>query len=175
MINGQDFDFKSNQIFLFDTNIWMFLFCPIGNYQSKRQAHISKFFERVLLAHNHQIVITYAVVSEFANAFLRLDYKLWKDQEKQYGAIFKKDFFETEHCKATRLTISNILSSKIFPITTRYPDSFNAIEIDKLLAHYKVLDFNDALFYYWCKRNKWNFVSDDTDFDFLGDVITIKP
>lgn len=126
-------------------------------------------------AHNSQIVIISSIVSEFANAFLRLDFKLWKDQEKQYRADFKRDYFNTQRSKDTRETIAHILRTKILPCCERYPDSFNSLDIDAILKLYKTLDYNDALFYYACKEKGWLFVSDDTDFDAMADVITIRP
>lgn len=175
MINGKDFDFKTNQSFLFDTNVWMFLFCPIGNYREKKQQAVSKFFERVLSSHNNQIVIISSIVSEFANAFLRLDFKLWKDREKLYGADFKRDYFSTQHSKDTRDTIAHVLRTKILPNCERYPDSFNSLDIESIIKLYKTLDYNDALFYHFCRDKNWHFVSDDTDFDALDGVITIRP
>lgn len=171
----RDFDLKTNQCFLFDTNIWMFLFCPIGNYKERKQQTVSKFFERVLSTHNAQIVITGAIVSEFANAFLRLDFKIWKEKEKQYRADFKRDYFGTQRCKDTRETIAHILRSKIFPFCERYPDSFNALDMEAILRLYKIVDYNDALFYHMCKEKGWIFVSDDTDFDTVGGVVTVRP
>lgn len=175
MISGKDFDFKANQTFLFDTNIWMFLFCPIGNYKEKKQKDVSKFFERLLAAPQSQIIITSAIISEFANAFLRLDWKLWKDEEKVYGADFKRKYFKSERGKTTRKTIVHILRTKIFPITERYPDSFNSLDMEAIFKLYGSLDYNDSIFYFQCKNNRWFFVSDDTDFDEFADVVTIKP
>lgn len=175
MINGKDFDLKATQVFLFDTNIWMFLFCPIGNYKEKKQKDVSKFFERVLATPQSQIIITSTIISEFANAFLRLDWKLWKEEEKQYEADFKRTFFNTRRCKSTRATITHILRSKILTVSQRYSDSFNALNMDDIFNLYNKLDFNDALFYNQCLVNKWFFVSDDMDFDNLGSVITIRP
>lgn len=172
---GKDYNFKANQTFLFDTNIWMFLFCPIGNYQDKKQQSVSKFFEKTLSAPQSQIVITSAIVSEFANAFLRLDWKLWQDETKNFGNNFKSHFFQTERAKSTRITISNILMNKILPLSERYPDSFHSIDVDDVFRLYKSLDYNDAIFYNQCSQNNWIFVSDDSDFDELGAVITIKP
>lgn len=175
MVYGRDFEFKSNQTFLFDTNIWMFLFCPIGNYKDTKQQTVSKFFERTLAAPNSQIIITSPIVSEFANAFLRLDWKLWQEETSSSGNNFKSTFFQSDRCKSTRGTIANILTTKILPLSERYPDSFNAIDINDILKLYEVLDFNDAIFYHQCKENKWHFVSDDSDFDMLQGVVTIKP
>lgn len=172
---AKDFNFKANQVFLFDTNIWMFLFCPIGNYQQRKQEAVSKFFEKILSAHQSQIVITSAILSEFANAFLRLDWKIWQEQTKNFGNNFKSEYFATQRCKNTRLTIVNIIQTKIFPFTERYPDSFNAIPMEEIFQLYRTLDYNDALFYFYCKKNNWYFVSDDGDFDGIGEVITIKP
>lgn len=175
MVNGKDFDFKANQVFLFDTNVWMFLFCPIGGYKEKKQQTVSKFFERTLNAPQSQIIITSAIVSEFANAFLRLDWKLWQVENQNYGNNFKSEFFQSDRCKSTRTTITHVLRNKIFPISERYPDSFNAIDLETVFSLYEKLDYNDALFYHHCQNNDWYFVSDDSDFDLLGEVITIKP
>jgi len=139
MITGRDFVFKANQTFLFDTNIWMFLFCPIGNYKEKKQKEVSKFFERLLAAPKFHIIINSAIISEFANAFLRLDWKLWRDEEKQYGADFKKIYFKTERCKNTRKAIAHILRSKILAISERCPYSFNALDMDVIFNFYDSL------------------------------------
>lgn len=175
MIKGNDFNFKSNQLFLYDTNIWMFIFCPIGNYKPKRQQEISKFFERTISAPQSQIIITSSIVSEFANAFLRLDWKLWQEETRTFGKNFKSVFFQSERCKATRITIASILKTKIFPITHRYPDSFNSIDMDAILELYNTIDYNDAFIYQQCIDKNWHFVSDDSDFDALEGVVTIKP
>ena len=175
MVNGKDFNFKANQTFLFDTNIWMFLFCPIGNYKDKKQQSVSKFFERTLSAPQSQIVITSSIVSEFANAFLRLDWKLWQEETSSFGNNFKNVFFQSERSKLTRTTIANIIKTKILPLSERYPDSFNAINLEQVFNLYTTLDYNDAIFYNQCSQNNWIFVSDDSDFDALGEVFTIKP
>lgn len=175
MVHGKDYNFKANQTFLFDTNIWMFLFCPIGNYQDKKQQSVSKFFERTLSAPQSQIVITSSIISEFANSFLRLDWKLWQEETSSSGNNFKSAFFQSERSKSTRTTIAYILKSKILPLSERYPDSFNAIDLDDIFNLYKTLDYNDAIFYNQCSQNNWIFVSDDSDFDALGQVITVKP
>ena len=175
MVNGKDFNFKANQTFLFDTNIWMFLFCPIGNYKDKKQQSVSKFFERTLSAPQSQIVITSSIVSEFANAFLRLDWKLWQEETSSFGNNFKNVFFQSERSQLTRTTIANIIKTKILPLSERYPDSFNAINLEQVFNLYTTLDYNDAIFYNQCSQNNWIFVSDDSDFDALGEVFTIKP
>jgi predicted nucleic acid-binding protein len=175
MVSGKDFKFKAYQHFLFDTNIWMFLFCPIANYKEKKQEAVSKFLERTISAPHSIIFITSTTVSEFANAFLRLDWSLWKEETNNHGANFKKDYFQTDRCKSTRSTIAHILRTKIFPLTQKYSDSFNAIDIEAVLQLYNTLDYNDALFYHYCQRNNWHLVSDDSDFNVLDGVVTINP
>lgn len=175
MINSSEFEIKSNQSFLFDTNIWLYLFCPIGSYNSSVQAKTSKFYEKLLHSLNNEIVVTNAILSEFTNSFLRLDFNLWKDTEKNYGADFKRDFFKTNRAIETRALIKSIVEGKILPQSQRYPDSFNSINISAIFNMYNIFDYNDAYFYSLCKTNRWNFVSNDTDFDKLSDVITIKP
>src|SRR5690606_3983907 len=123
----------------------------------------------------NKIILTSSILSEFANAYLRLDFKLWKESTKKYSASFKHDYFNSEHGKETRKTIHNIIFNKILKLSVQFPDSFNSFEWNAFFKIYESLDFNDSLYYYLCKKNNWIFVSDDSDFEILNDnVLTIK-
>lgn len=149
-INIKDFDVKSNQSFLFDNNIWMFLYCPIANYNAKKQASISKLFETIL-SRDCSIIVNNLILSEFCNAYLRLDYNLWKDEASNLGKSFKKDYFLTERSRDTREEISSIVENKILKFSDKYPDSFNALNFGNIWTYYKEIDYNDSMIYEQCK------------------------
>ena len=75
--------------FFFDNNIWIFLFCPIGNHDKNKQKIYSSFLQSVRQA-NATIWINSLVISEFANVSIKLDYNLWKKNE------VKQVSFETD-------------------------------------------------------------------------------
>lgn len=169
-----DFEIKTNQSFFFDNNIWMFLFCPIGDYNRKKQESVSKLFENII-DRNNSIIINGLILSEFSNAYLRLDFKLWKEEKQLPLANFKNDYFHSERAKETRQIISSIIRSKILKFSDKHPDSFNALNFDEILSYYEILDYNDAIIYYECKNKKWILVTDDSDFLKLTGLKVLKP
>ena len=84
---------SSADCFFLDNNVWMFLFCPIGNYKVHKQKAYSRFVADII-AHRATIYINSMVLSEFANTYLRLDFQLWKKQSVNIRADYKKDYFK---------------------------------------------------------------------------------
>ena len=156
-------EIKSNQTYFFDNNIWMFLFCPIGNTNQNKQQKIANFLSN-LISRNCSIIVNSLILSEFSNAYLRLDYEL-----------FKKDYFYTDLSKNTRLAITSSLK-QIDKVSERYSDQYNAINVDNIFTKYLIIDYNDSYFLELCEKNDWIFVTDDNDFDTLKSTLTIiKP
>jgi predicted nucleic acid-binding protein len=148
--------------FFFDNNIWMYLFCPLGNYNRNKQSKYSSFLQKVLSSKSI-IYINSMVLSEFANSYLRLDFEQWKDQTTNYTANFKKDFICSERYKDTTEVI-RIQINRILQNCERITDSFNAIRMEDVLIHFQSIDFNDSYYIELGKTWKWKFVTDDSDF-----------
>lgn len=106
LFQSKDFDVKSNQSFFFDNNIWMFLYCPIANFNEAKQKTISTLFEKIL-SRNCIIIVNSLIISEFCNAYLRLDFNLWKEETKNPLANFKNDYFTSKRAIDTRQNITN--------------------------------------------------------------------
>lgn len=174
-ILARDFDIKSNQTFFFDNNIWMFLFCPIANYEQRKQKSASQLLDNILRM-NNSIAINSLIVSEFTNSYLRLDFALWKNEVQNHTANFKKDYFNTEKALETRNTIMYTLKNSILKIADRYPDNFNSLNFDHISKLFTNLDYNDALILDVCDKNDWILVSDDRDFTAIKrDITIIRP
>ena len=60
---------SSMDTYLFDNNIWMFIFCPIANVLKKKQREYSNFLQSILSV-KASIFVTSMILSEFANAYL---------------------------------------------------------------------------------------------------------
>ena len=109
---AKDYQIKSNQTFFFDNNIWMLLYCPISDSKAEKQKTISKLYENIL-TYKNSIAINSLILSEFSNSYLRLDFKLWKEERMLYKADFKRDYFSSERSKETRETIISTIQNKI--------------------------------------------------------------
>ncbi len=173
ILQASNFEVKTNHSFFFDNNIWMFLYCPIANYNEAKQKTISTLFEKIL-SRNGVIIINSLIISEFCNAYLRLDFNLWKEETANPLANFKNDYFTSKRAKDTRQDIANTVSNKILKISEKHPDSFNALNFNNIFASYELLDYNDSVIYNECKNKNWILVSDDADFTNFSDITVIK-
>lgn len=163
IIDFKNFSPKSSDKYLFDTNIWMFLYCPLGNHQIKKQINASKILSYIISV-QAEIIITSLIIAEFANAFLRLEFEQWRKLPSNVSGKFKADFFETPLAIQTRKTIESAIR-KILKITQRFPDNFHNINFEAIYNIYPHLDFNDAYIAYLAKNNNWNLVTDDKDYE----------
>jgi predicted nucleic acid-binding protein len=153
---------KSSDIFFFDNNIWMYLFCPLANYNKYRQKHYSSFLQSVNTSKS-TIFINSLILSEFTNRYLRMDFEQWKVAQKKYDADFKTDYVGTVRYKDTVSEIKwNI--NKIMKLCEKASDNFNAINLDLIFNHFSNIDFNDSYYLELAKFSKWKIVTDDKDF-----------
>lgn len=162
IIDIKQYSPKSSDVFFFDNNIWMFLFCPLGNYSQNKQKHYSSFLQSAQSL-NCAIFINSLVISEFVNRYLRLDFELWKKEEQFYSADYKLDYIGIQRYKETveeiKVTLNNILK-----FCEKGSDNFNAIHLDNVLKHLEEIDFNDSYYLELAKLSKWKIVTDDGDF-----------
>lgn len=103
------------------------------------------------------------VLSEFANSYLRLDFKQWIQDKGNHGTEFKRDYVGTEQYKSTADEI-RIQINRILGICEPVTDSFNAIDMSAVFSHFQAIDFNDSYYIELGKIWKWKFVTDDRDF-----------
>ncbi|WP_462319702.1 PIN domain-containing protein [Marinilabilia sp.] len=153
---------SSSDLFLFDNNIWMYLFCPLGNYNQKRQDIYSSFLQSVKTA-SSTIFINSMVLSEFANSYLRMDFGQWKNDVGIPYADFKKSFVGSDRYSETVEEIK-IQMQRILKLCDRTTDSFNAVDMSNIFGHFQAIDFNDSYYLELSRINKWKMVTDDRDF-----------
>lgn len=162
VINVKDYEPKSSDIFFFDNNIWMLLFCPLGNFRKESQQAYSAFL-RSIQSSRSTIFINSLVLSEFANASLRIDFDQWKGLKGNEKAKYKLDYVGSERYKDT---IDTVVSSimNIMKIAEKSPDEFNSLNLDKILDGYKLRDFNDNYYLELAASKNWKVVTDDSDY-----------
>lgn len=153
---------KSSDVFFFDNNVWMYLFCPLANYNKNRQKHYSSFLQGIATSQS-TIFVSSLILSEFTNRYLRMDFEQWKDEQKKYNAVFKKDYVGTQRYKDTVIEIKRNIN-QIMKFCEKSSDNFNALDLNDILQHLSHIDFNDSYYLELANLSKWKIVTDDIDF-----------
>lgn len=149
--------------FFFDTNIWMYLYCPIGNYNQEIIRKYDGFLKRVLLAKS-SIFISSLVLSEFFNTYTRLEFNILKKKEPSKYQDFKRDFRRTELYKKLVLQIKATVKTQILKLAKRLNDKFSYINLDELFKDIERSDFNDNYYQLLAATENIKIVTNDYDF-----------
>ena len=163
---------KSDDVLFFDNNVWMYLFCPILKYEKDKQRKYSKFFQSVQSV-KACIWINSLVLSEFCNAWLRIEYNKWKRKpENTLNSDYKKYFVCSSKYKETIEDIRDIIP-EILKYAERGSDNFNSISLESIFRELDNCDFNDSYYLELACKNNWKIVTDDADL-FKNNQLNIK-
>lgn len=146
--------------FLFDTNIWIYLYSPVTSCHYALSDAFSKFMWKCL-NQDCTIYITSLILSEFYNTLLRIEYK--NQNCKSYKGSFRAAQEITEEAMSI---IENSIMCKVHKLD----DSFVDINLNDIKPEY---DFNDYYLVKLCQRNNIKIVTNDSDFKQFGDVLDI--
>ncbi len=160
-----------NDKFFFDANIWMYLYCPIGNYKKDVINKYSSFLKKAYNAKS-SIFISSLVLSEFFNAWIGLDFNILKGSDpSKYTNFKRKDFRSTKSYKNSATTIKTVVTKDIMKITKRTDDKFENIILDKLFNEIEASDFNDNYYLAMADLEKFKMVTNDYDFAFSRKIL----
>lgn len=148
--------------FFLDNSVWMYLYCPLGKYEYRRQVIYSKFFKSILSTKS-RIHINSLVLSEFINRWLRYDCNQWKKENNLYQVDFKRDFVGTSRYNKTVKLITNRIE-EILRFCNRSSDNFDELDLERLLTHFQNIDFNDSYYIELSSQENFKIVADDKDF-----------
>jgi predicted nucleic acid-binding protein len=162
LINVKDYQPKSSDVFFFDNNIWMLLFCPLGNFRQSSQKAYSAFLRSIQTSRS-TVFISSLVLSEFANASLKIDFDQWKEGTGNPKINFKLDYVGSERYKETTKAIISSIKN-ILKIAEKSPDDFNSLNLDNVLDDFELRDFNDNYYLELAISKNWKVVTDDSDF-----------
>lgn len=157
-----NYSLKSTDVFFFDNNVWMYLFCPIANTKLREHKKYSSFLKQIKTI-GATIWINALVLSEFSNSWLRIEYNRWRRlPENRFDIDYKLHFVNSpkylEVIDEIKQTIPVVLKQ-----TERASDNFNAINIDKVLSELENCDFNDSYYLALAELNNWKIVTHDAD------------
>ncbi len=166
---------KPGDVFFFDNNIWMFLYAPIISSHKKKQQIYSDFYQKIL-QNRATIITTPLVLSEFANAYINIEFRLWKKTKNssncsdiENSELRKRVYYKTPEFKAVTDSIKSCIQT-ILKHADRVSDNFNAIEFSNVLEYFGESDFNDSYYIELARYhhslplpNRWKIVTDDAD------------
>jgi len=149
---------KPTEKFFFDANIWMFLLCPLGNYRQHIIAEYDNFLKKIRIE-NSSLFVSSLVISEFFNAYVRLEFKLWKNKDSNNKVY--NDFKKTQDYKTWAAKASWDIKNMMLKISERMDDKFSNIDIKELFSEITISDFNDNYYLELAAMEQMIIVSDD--------------
>ena len=148
---------RQDKLFL-DANIWLYLFGPREPRNYWNQIY-SQVFNRILNANGH-IYIDVLVVSEFINAYARMQQKIVAPHINTF-----KNFRSSPYFKPVAEDIADDVEL-VLSYCSKIESSFTALPMNDLLADYAMgnFDFNDQVITEICKSNGFTLITNDGDF-----------
>ncbi|EJS72887.1 type II toxin-antitoxin system VapC family toxin [Bacillus cereus] len=161
-LNISTYEPSSQEKFFFDTNVWLYLFCPIGGYRSRVVNGYSQFFYK-LLKSNSNIYTSSMILSEFFNAYIRLEFKMKQQEKPEIYKDFKRDFRQKEEYIELSNYLCQLINGKILKYTIPINDEFDNLKPELFLQPSAQFDFNDNYIAQLCLKNNLKVVSNDRD------------
>ena len=152
------YDFKSSDELLLDTNVWLFIYGPQKQGDSRVNVY-SKALARILAAQS-RIYINVLIVSEFINRYARLKWRVISPEITDF-----KRFRRSSGFKPIAQDIAADVK-RVLQHCTRVASGFESLAIDTLIDEYALgdSDFNDQILVSLCKRTGLTLITDDSDF-----------
>lgn len=157
-----EYQIQPEDKFLFDTNIWMYLHCSIGNYKPDLVEDFSDFYSKVK-DNNNQIYTTSMLMSEFLNTYSRLEFNITKKSDGKLRD-FKKDFRNNPTYKEVFKHIKLVAEKKILNNSLKLNDSFDEFDNKFYFSNQIVGDFNDEYYSFLAEKYGLIIVTNDKDF-----------
>ena len=156
----RSYKFSEADDLLFDANIWLYVYGPLAgqNWRTKTYSNALSRIRR----YGGRIHVDVLVISEFINAFARMEYGQLSpgDRPRRF-----KDFRDSEGFKPVASEIA-IGAKEIVSKCARCSSRFDRVDIIALLDDYESnsRDFNDLMLAEICKIDKLTLVTHDRDF-----------
>jgi predicted nucleic acid-binding protein len=157
----EKYDFTETKGYFFDTNIWLYIYGPIGWPDEKSDVYSRALKE--IRNSNGTIYINCMIISEFINAFSRIEFK----EQTEYSRY--KEFRNSLAYRAIAQDIARNVK-KILKSTLACDPELQAINLPEVMDLFEQgkYDFNDLLFAQICRAKNLVFVTHDKDFSELG-------
>jgi len=169
-----DYDIKKDDGFLFDANIWIYIYYSIGGNKQIEVDKYSAFYEKILELGN-PIYTNSLVISEIINRLERLEFDRIKVQD---GLVnYKRDFRNNAKYSHIINQIRLLVKNKILSNSKTINDYFDDFDYSKYVIVDSQIDFNDAIHCFGAVNKGLKIVTNDFDFKKIKhnvEIITIR-
>jgi len=157
--------------YFFDANIWLYFYCPIGNY---KKTIISKYdgFLKKAINSDTAIYVSSLIASEIVNAWLRLDFNILKDK-KTVKDNYKRHYRGSSYYHSAVKDIKAVFNSQLLKISTPIDDRATEISLPDVLSGLDKTDFNDCYYHHLAQLDNLLIVTNDADFAELDTGVSI--
>jgi predicted nucleic acid-binding protein len=153
-----------NKKILFDANIWIYIFCEIGEFRKYYVDKYSKAFF-ILLKTPNTIYTDLIVISEFIIRYLMISFENYIKRENLLTFDYKKDYRKTSDFEEAWTSVCDIVSMKILSKSLIINSDYNQTSIKKLLRKDQFeTDFNDKHIINLCEIENMFLMTNDADF-----------
>ena len=152
------YNFTAQDNLFLDANIWLYLYGPPKPRSYWRPIYTS-VFNRMVRAKS-RIYIDVLVVSEFINAYARMQQKIVAPHINTF-----KNFRSSPYFKPVAEGIADDVGL-VLSYCSKTDSGFTALPMDDLLADYISgnFDFNDQVITEICQNNGFTLITNDSDF-----------
>ena len=157
--------------YFFNANIWLYFYCPIGNYNKNTISKYDGFLKRAL-NNDTTIYVSSLIASEIINAWLRLDFNILR-RNKTVRNDYKQDYRDSSHYLSAVKDIEAVFNNQLLKISKPLDDRATEISISDVLSGLSKVDFNDSYYHHLAKLDNLLIVTNDADFAELDTGITI--
>jgi len=162
---------KDGDRYFFDANIWLYFYCPIGNYSKNTIRKYDGFLKKAINS-DTAIYISSLVISEIVNRWLRLDFYRVKRQDVSMRD-FKQNYQGSSHYLSAVKDIQTVFYAQLLKISTPLDDRATEISLPDVLSGLDKADFNDCYYHHLAKLDNLLIVTNDAHFAELDTGVSI--
>jgi len=157
--------------YFFDANIWLYFYCPIGDYNKNTIYKYADFLKKAINSKT-AIYISSLVISEIVNRWLRLDFRRVKRKDVSIRD-FKQNYRGSLYYHSTVKDIKAVFNTQLLKISTPLDDRATEISLPDVLSGLDKIDFNDCYYHHLAKLDNLLIVTNDADFAELDTGVSI--
>ena len=157
--------------FVFDTNVWISILCPVGKPNDWRTRKYGSFLNSIFKS-GCDIYTTSYILSEYVNRVLRLSYSFHPSSSLSGTDNFKKVYRISSEYKKDYADIV-VQINKIMGFCQKLDDKFTSLDVASIMKRGEETDFTDSLLLHNVQvlNSDFKVVTDDTDYlKFCGDI-----
>ncbi len=148
--------------YFFDANIWLYFYCPIGNYNKNTISKYDGFLKKAL-SNDTIIYVSSLIASEIINAWLRLDFNILR-RKQTVKNDYKQHYRGSLHYQSAIKDIQTVFHNQLLKISTPLDDRATEISLPDVLRGLDKIDFNDCYYHHLAKLDNLLIVTNDADF-----------